>query len=919
MKKLFLFPIGILLGLFGGFFFGLHYVQAFSSVTERLKGRIILQVESRGEAWYLHPKTRLRHYLGRPNDAFVLMRSFGVGIRDSDLAKIPVADVNLFQATYTQDSDQDYLSDDVEISLGTDPQRADTDQDGYSDKEEILDGFDPLKRDGARLPLDARFAKGRAGIIFLQVEKNGEAWYINPTDQKRYYLGRPLDAFEVMKKTGLGILNKDLETIPVDVVVRSYVPLQATPPLAVPLEHEKNQKQSEFPPSQTPLSLQQEAIKFAPQTPPVVVRVTVPTLSTIDLRPGMERVRIASFQIDSEASERVVIDELVFSDQLFTRTNAALFSQETIVINMKDTPLIRKGSILTTRKRDGPIAVLVKNGSITIDVVGDILPIIPARLHDVLPKADEHLSIVHIEARGEISGKTAIVTPFRSELTPLRFISVVDESKLRCTVGAESFKQTGTIQCGRIMWELTPQTASGFLGDPRPFLMKYDTLYQFYKDFMGGSEPSGGKITIRENPSNPYPADVNWQNSIIRTNTAFAKDHFVYLGNHDLQPYAPSFMHELGHIFGLTSPQKNAFIWKDFVEGNANLIGILPYLMAYDGTFTMGVDFWCRNKLKVVWPCDGTFSDFEMYPEWLGANKDLQEYEREKETFATLFINPPADQNVYERGGKFMTMLTTLYTEWKKQGMASKFWDAYRKTQQFYFKNSDILPYRWKNTDESFDLPADTIFKMNTYLLLLSAYANADILSVFESRWHFPILQKTKNAYARIQIAGFSESFVLKEMEKIFPQRISTQPVLESSGLSAHYFPNHTLSGPPVLTRIDRDIDFIWDLSAPFSGVPENRFSARWEGKITPTTSGVITFSAIADDGVRLWVNNQLVFEEWTMHAPKLSSGSIVLEQDRSYPIKIEYYDDWWGAGIRLAWSSATLPEEVIPESAFSH
>jgi len=54
-----------------------------------------------------------------------------------------------------------------------------------------------------------------AGKILLQVEENGEAWYINPANQQRYFLGRPNDAFELMRKLGLGIANKDLEQIPI--------------------------------------------------------------------------------------------------------------------------------------------------------------------------------------------------------------------------------------------------------------------------------------------------------------------------------------------------------------------------------------------------------------------------------------------------------------------------------------------------------------------------------------------------------------------------------------------------------------------------------------------------------------------------------------------------------------------------------
>ncbi|MEK7122232.1 MAG: hypothetical protein AAB855_00075, partial [Patescibacteria group bacterium] len=55
------------------------------SVSDRLRGRILLQVESKGEAWYVSPTDGERHYLGRPSDAFRVMREQGLGITNVDL------------------------------------------------------------------------------------------------------------------------------------------------------------------------------------------------------------------------------------------------------------------------------------------------------------------------------------------------------------------------------------------------------------------------------------------------------------------------------------------------------------------------------------------------------------------------------------------------------------------------------------------------------------------------------------------------------------------------------------------------------------------------------------------------------------------------------------------------------------------
>lgn len=122
-----------------------------------------------------------------------LIIRLGVGITNENLKKIPIADANLTG----KDTDEDGLSDLIEAAIKTDINKADTDGDGYSDKDEVLKGFNPLG--AGSLGLDNNFANKQKGKILLQVEENGEAWYVNPGDGKRYFLGRPADAFRVMR------------------------------------------------------------------------------------------------------------------------------------------------------------------------------------------------------------------------------------------------------------------------------------------------------------------------------------------------------------------------------------------------------------------------------------------------------------------------------------------------------------------------------------------------------------------------------------------------------------------------------------------------------------------------------------------------------------------------------------------------
>lgn len=125
-------------------------------------------------------------------NVFSLIAKLGVGISNADLGKIRLADANL----EGEDNDGDGLSNLLEDALGTDKNSRDSDQDGFDDKSEILGSFNPLG--SGNMPIDDNFAKKQAGKILLQVEHIGEAWYINPGDDKRYFLGNPEDALKVI-------------------------------------------------------------------------------------------------------------------------------------------------------------------------------------------------------------------------------------------------------------------------------------------------------------------------------------------------------------------------------------------------------------------------------------------------------------------------------------------------------------------------------------------------------------------------------------------------------------------------------------------------------------------------------------------------------------------------------------------------
>lgn len=187
--------------------FNVYSVQA-EDLAQRLSGKILLQTEGNGEAWYVNPLNLQRIYLKDGAAAYKLMRELGLGITDANLSKIPVGIESRFKDT---DTDSDGLSNQLEEGLKTDPNIQDTDDDGYNDYTEITGSYNPLG--SGKLSYDSKLIGSLRGRILLQVESKGEAWYLNPGDGKRYYMKDGDAAYQIMRYLSLGITDDDLSKI----------------------------------------------------------------------------------------------------------------------------------------------------------------------------------------------------------------------------------------------------------------------------------------------------------------------------------------------------------------------------------------------------------------------------------------------------------------------------------------------------------------------------------------------------------------------------------------------------------------------------------------------------------------------------------------------------------------------------------
>lgn len=143
------------------------------------------------------------------------------------------------------------------------------------------------------------------------------------------------------------------------------------------------------------------------------------------------------------------------------------------------------------------------------------------------------------------------------------------------------------------------------------------------------------------------------------------------------------------------------------------------------------------------------------------------------------------------------------------------------------------------------------------------------------------------------------------------------------TGLSAQYFTNSSATysssanfNPAnlVLTEIDPVIDFTWGTSSsPFTN--SGFYTIRWTGQVQPQYSESYTFDARTDDGVRLWVNDQLIIDHWAAQSATDLTATIPLQGGVRYNIRMEYLNLGGAAQAHLYWYSPSQSKQVVPSN----
>ena len=163
--------------------------------------------------------------------------------------------------------------------------------------------------------------------------------------------------------------------------------------------------------------------------------------------------------------------------------------------------------------------------------------------------------------------------------------------------------------------------------------------------------------------------------------------------------------------------------------------------------------------------------------------------------------------------------------------------------------------------------------------------------------------EKMKREHQAPVLKVFDYSFLPDAVS--IPRTVWRDEKGEKGSLTGYYFDGKNFDRL-VYKKNDTAFHFIWGNGSP-DRLPADGFSVRWKGSICPEETGTYNFYTAADDGARLWINGQLVIDDWNAHGVEVHQGSFLLEKGKSYPVCIEYLESSGGAEFGIGWKKKNI------------
>jgi len=152
-----------------------------------------------------------------------------------------------------------------------------------------------------------------------------------------------------------------------------------------------------------------------------------------------------------------------------------------------------------------------------------------------------------------------------------------------------------------------------------------------------------------------------------------------------------------------------------------------------------------------------------------------------------------------------------------------------------------------------------------------------------------------------------SEKFTLVPASNLF-----VDADLKNSGLTAEYFASLTPGESLRKTRLVNNINESYTFMSPDSSIYSDHYSIRYAGYLKPDKTGNYEIALEGNDGFRLYLNNQLLINQWAKVSYKRATTKIYLEKGKSYSLKVEFYESKGNGRIKFLWDQSTIDSSSI-------
>ena len=206
-------------------------------------------------------------------------------------------------------------------------------------------------------------------------------------------------------------------------------------------------------------------------------------------------------------------------------------------------------------------------------------------------------------------------------------------------------------------------------------------------------------------------------------------------------------------------------------------------------------------------------------------------------------------------------------------------------------------------------------------VVLLSAVllAHAGTIRTRDGKSYEGDVQLDAAGFAVTLAGGQTVKVALADVERATFEPFATDPALAgaTNGFLGTYFPQPDFAGQAV-RRVDPSLDFTWTDTPPVPNFPRENFSVRWTAQLRPADTDLYTFHATVDDGVRLWLNERLLIDEWREQSLATATSPVSLRAGETYNLTVEYFQSIGTARMKLFWSSPTQPKAIVPATVLA-